>query len=340
MPFIDWERVAGGIEKAGAGWSASIRRELELKKAEARERRMFTFRLGEETKARKELMEEGKIIAMDLERDKSKLASELQMNLGSLEVGAFITEASKPGQIGPQMQAIGTRDLIGRLQRFERPKPEDIKLLQSLPLEVQSPISAAMGAVNKYYDKEDREKERFKKWGTYMDAQAEHMTALADALKMKMTGTWTPAEANKLLDSSTKALAELQKDEYFRLLSKRVADGGVESLKKDQSVQWKDYMKRYAYLQGAIKAASEVLYGKPEARPMPPSPEEAKEEGPWYGVAGEGIYAPLEKGRQAAMVGLGEAGKFIYDLLTKGWSNIKDQEIIGSFKKTFVEPFK
>jgi len=40
------------------------------------------------------------------------------------------------------------------------------------------------------------------------------------------------------------------------------------------------------------------------------------------------------------MVGLGEAGKFIYELLIKGWSSVKDADVIKSFKETFVKPFE
>ena len=336
-PFIDWTRVAGGVERTGAKWSESIRRELELKKAEARGMRMFTFKLGKETEARKELMEEGNRLALDLEKGKAALGSELQTYLGSPQLQSYMMELS--GRPETQPQALATRDLIGRLQRFERTTPEDVKLLQSLPLEVQSPIAMGMGTVSKYYQKQDMETAKFKQQGEYLDAQTAHIEALTGALKMKQSGQWTPEEAMKLLDTSTKALAALQKDEYFRMLSKQVADKGVEGLKKDQQVQWQDYMKRYAFLQGTIKAASEVVYGKPAARPAPAAPEEVEKK-PLFGVAGEGIYAPLEKGRQAAMVGLGEAGKFIYELLIKGWSSVKDTDVIKSFKETFVKPFK
>lgn len=325
---IDWSRVGAGIERAGARWSGSIMDELQAKKAEERAIRMFKFKLGEETKARKSLMEEGNRIALDLERGKAVLGSELQTYLGSQQLQAYMTEVSKPGRPELQIQALGTRDLIGRLQRFERTTPEDARLVQSLPLDVQAPIATAMGTVNKYYQKEDAVAARFKKQGEYQDAQIGHLQILTDTLRGRAGGAITPEQARKLLDSSTKGLVTLQGDEYFQILLRKTSR--KEELKPEEKVAWQDFMLRYQLLHGSINAARQVLSGGI----LPPqAPAQQRE-----------VVAPRPKGKFAKAFTegwfpeegwKGNVDRFVQDLITKGYVGVQEgsKDFMIWFKK-------
>lgn len=332
-PFIDWTRMAGAVERTGAKWSESIRRELELKKAEERGMRMFTFKLGEETKARKDLMKEGNKIALDLERGKAALGSELQTYLGSPQLQAYVTEASKPGQPEFQMQAMGIMDLVGRLQRFERPTPNDTKLLQSLPMGIQAPIATAMGAVGKYYQKQDAETQRFEKWGAHIDAQTEHLGELTRALEAKQTGVQiTPEQARKLLDTSTKGLTTLYKDEYFRVLLRKASK--QEELKPDELTAWKDYTLRYKVLHGSINAARQVLTGGITPPPMAP-PEEAVEPEDEVGQYFKKYTKAFTEGYFPKEGWIDSADRLVQDLIIKGYIGAEEgaDKFMAWFKK-------
>lgn len=321
MPFIDWERVATGVEKAGARLSGSIMRKLELGEEEVRQKRMFTFRMGEETKARRELMEYGNEVAMDLAERKATLVGELQPYLGSPQVRDFVTEAVKTGR----PEGMVTMDLMGRLDRNERVTPEDRQLVQTLPLEVQSPISKAMGVVDKYYQEEDRETIRFKKWGTHIDAQTEALKAQVEALRTRAQGVpMTPEQAMKLKDSATKGLVALQGDELFQFLLRKTSRD--EELRPDELVAWKDLILRWNTLHGTIRAADLVL-GQEAELPEVQEIEQPKVKGKFTKAFTEGWFP--EEGW------MGNVDRFVQDLIMKGYIGVGEgaEKFMAWFKK-------